>query len=374
MMAPYGTIEKCLNMTTAEAQAHTYTTMKLVLITGLIPIITVLGVAANSAFLFVVYRVNEMRTTTNFYLANLAVADILALLICCTHHLGRYYTSRPADYPHSSPFNSRAACEAPYLLYYLSLFTSVAFVFLVSFERHRAICRPVVHRQTSSRKRTLTLAAIAWIIPIVFICFHMGSFELIDFCINWPQNDDYSKFPKYIMMCKWSKWANISILTFAVCQFVISLSANCIMYIDIVRTVGKTRYNKLKSSNARNHVAKMLAINAFVFFVCLAPVQTFYAGTIITTIFNNVHDGSRVYHDVIIATDMFRDLYWMSIFFSLINSAVNPLVYGGSNPEYRKAFSKALYCFSHKTSMENKHIVGHIEMQKSASSSSNIKV
>ena len=335
--------------------------------------ITVLGVVANSTFLFVVYRVHDMRTTTNFYLANLAVADILALLIGCIHHLGKYFASKPADYPHSSPFNSRAACEAPYLLYYLSLFTSVAFVFLVSFERHRAICRPVVHRKTSSRKRTLTLAAIAWIVPLVFVCGHVGSFEFTNFCINWPQNDDFSQFPNYIKKCKWSKWANISMYTFAVCQFIISFIANCVMYIDIVRTLAKTRYKKGKSANAKNHVARMLAINAFVFFLCLAPLQIIFAGIIVTKMSSNAHNDPRVYDDMI-ARDLFRDLYWTSVFFSLINSAVNPLVYGGSNPEYRKAFSKALYCFSRKISLDNKHMIGNIDMQRSTSSSSNTKV
>ena len=120
-------------------------------------------------------------------------------------------------------------------------------------------------------------------------------------------------------------------------------------------------------------MARMMAINAFVFFLCLAPMQIILAGIIITKISSNAHVDPKTYDDMI-ARDLFRDLYWTSVFFSLINSAVNPLVYGGSNPEYRKAFSKALYCISRKTSLENKHMVENIEMQRSASSSSNTKV
>ena len=52
-----------------------------ILITVLFPIIFTFGIIGNVAFLTVVALVKEMRTLTNFYLANLAVADLLYTIL-----------------------------------------------------------------------------------------------------------------------------------------------------------------------------------------------------------------------------------------------------------------------------------------------------
>ena len=41
------------------------------------PVVILFGLLANFTFLLTVCRVQEMRTVTNFYLANLAVSDIM---------------------------------------------------------------------------------------------------------------------------------------------------------------------------------------------------------------------------------------------------------------------------------------------------------
>ena len=48
-----------------------------VIILFVYPVIILFGLLANFTFLLTIYRVREMRTVTNFYLANLAVSDIM---------------------------------------------------------------------------------------------------------------------------------------------------------------------------------------------------------------------------------------------------------------------------------------------------------
>ena len=47
------------------------------MISVIFPIIILVGIFSNSGFLFSIARVRDMRTITNFYLANLAGADLL---------------------------------------------------------------------------------------------------------------------------------------------------------------------------------------------------------------------------------------------------------------------------------------------------------
>ena len=54
-----------------------YTKAHIAIITILFPLIFALGLIANLTFLLVLVKVKEMRTIVNFYLANLAIADLL---------------------------------------------------------------------------------------------------------------------------------------------------------------------------------------------------------------------------------------------------------------------------------------------------------
>ena len=68
--------------------------------TMVIPCVAVFGVISNVSFLIVVWRLKQMRNSTNFYLANLAVADMLFLVTASTHTILNYLDSpiRNAEY------------------------------------------------------------------------------------------------------------------------------------------------------------------------------------------------------------------------------------------------------------------------------------
>ena len=51
-----------------------------VMFLGFAPVIIVIGVFLNSAFLFVIFRIPRIRNATNFYLCNLAVSDSVLLI------------------------------------------------------------------------------------------------------------------------------------------------------------------------------------------------------------------------------------------------------------------------------------------------------
>ena len=93
------------------------------------PIIVALGSIFNLAFLFVLYRIEEMHTLCNFYLANLAVADLGSLLSFGPHYIAQYINSPKFEVQHVG-FAASKDCVldgwftfyVAYAAYYASLF------------------------------------------------------------------------------------------------------------------------------------------------------------------------------------------------------------------------------------------------------------
>ena len=327
------------SLSTDEARPFIYTAAETVLITVFLPVVSVIGILLNSAFLFTLYRVEDMRTTTNIYLANLAVADVMLLAIRLANYLGTYLYSN-VDY-RVTPFTNRFVCGIPLLLLYLFHFACVFFISLVAFERYNAICRPTIHRQTNSRTRAVRLSLMSWAASLVIVACHSWTFRIEEVCVDilLPKAPNVSiRF----WTCRYTECAHVSITIIDVCQFLLASVGNCTLYIFIVR-----RLNQRTGRNTpreRNHVAKMLAINACVFFICLAPLHAF----------NLVELVVRYAYGFGPIADALRAVAFVT---AAINSAVNPLIYNAFNPRYREAFRRAFTRRTkrrqHRTSSEN---------------------
>ena len=78
----------------------------------------------------------------------------------------------------------------------------------------------------------------------------------------------------------------------------------------------------------------MLIANGIIFFSCLGPYQLI-----------NLLDfvESQTGYSVL-DYDQYLALMWFSQSLLLLNSAINPYVYGVTNPKYRKAFITAFTC------------------------------
>ena len=320
-----GTI--CLNLTAEESVEYIYTDIEFILILICIPVICISGLLLNSAYLFVLFRVRDMRTTTNFYLGNLAVADSFILLIRLIRYVGTYIYS-PADVLDITPFNNAIICGLPLLLINCFEYVSVFFISLVAFERYNSICKPLTHRRVSGKLRTLRPTLLAWILPFVFVSYHTGSFDLQKICLILPAEPSTI----HIKVCPWKRWVAISINIFAKCIFWTAFVGNCTMYTAIVckLSIQKRKTVSNKSARERNHVAKMLIINACVFFICLIPMQISVFCKLV-----DMFSNSNLSHYLP------SSFLWFATVTSIMNSAINPLIYGVTNPNYRKAFQRA---------------------------------
>ena len=324
---------ECNNYTLAEAEIFLHSGFQRVFIIAVVPVITLLGLSTNGAFLMVVYRIPKMRTATNFYLSNLAVADGVLLMGTTLNYL-LTYLKQPIDYGY--PFES-GGCMVSLLVIYVFSFASIAFLTLVALERYQAVCRPLEyrHRNVSSHplKDSIKYTFLTWVLLIIFVSIPISFVHVERTCVTWPQQEPFVSFPAEIRRCQWARWSFVVIDTLDICFFTIALIINCLVYLRIVQELNKRKQPKGKSSEARSHVARMLSINAIVFFACLFPIQL----SSIAEIYQLVNNTSGHFYGTV--TD--NILLWIGRVAFLLNSTVNPIIYNAINPEYRKAFQRA---------------------------------
>ena len=72
----YNAMDECSErLPPEELEESTYSTTSWAFVLIFVPLVAICGILCNIAFIFVVYRVKFMRSITNIYLVNLAIAD-----------------------------------------------------------------------------------------------------------------------------------------------------------------------------------------------------------------------------------------------------------------------------------------------------------
>ena len=300
----------------------------------ILPIIVVIGVLANLAFLFTVIRVKRMHTSTNYYLANLACADLLYLIILlCT----RIHAFRHSPFRENIPYKSRNGCWGSIFPIFLCSFASVELVTLVSLERYYSICKPIYHRRMRGKQPTIRLIILAWILAIILAAITVPRYgRMRHLCIIWPESNKFQRLPTTYQTCHTISFAlGLSAEIIRSVIFLTALGISCFTYYKLIRKLSNLKLSSVRHSSKnkrnrkiRNQVARLLIINGLIFFLCQFParyigVDRFIRGAL-------KHLRSQPFVAIVI-----------SFILLLINSAVNPFIYGLSSQLYRVAFCQA---------------------------------
>ncbi|XP_038069425.1 growth hormone secretagogue receptor type 1-like [Patiria miniata] len=305
------------------------------------PIVWLVGLPANLAFLYTIYKVRHMRSITNFYLANLALADIFCLVLYPGLYSWSYYAT-PVVFNFQT--SSWLECAAIFFSFDIPNFASNAIVTLVALERFYAICRPLQSRQASSHGRAAVLLVVFWAVSVALALSVCSRFITVRvYCVLWPDSDNgqYDSLPDTVSFCTAGEpWVAVYAHCLYVVIWFLGLIVNSFLYYKIVRrlgrrTVGRSASNTdAKSRLVRNQVARMLMVNSIVFFVLQAPrVLTLNLLSFLSAATGQVLQPSDV-----------PFLVPVTYFLSLLNSAVNPIIYSGTNIRYREAFLQAFGC------------------------------
>ncbi|XP_056658768.1 neuropeptide Y receptor type 2 [Monodelphis domestica] len=283
--------------------------------------IILLGVIGNSLVIHVVIKFKSMRTVTNFFIANLAVADLLVNTLCLpftlTYTLMGEWKMGPV-LCHLVPYAQGLAVQV-----------STITLTVIALDRHRCI---VYHLESKISKRiSFLIIGLAWGIsallasPLAIFREYslieiIPDFEIVVCTEKWPGEEK-------------SMYGTIYSLSSLLILYVLPLGIISFAYIQI--------WSKLKNHispgvandhyhQRRHKTTKMLVCVVVVFAVSWLPLHAFQLAIDID---NQVLDLRE-----------YKLIFTIFHIIAMCSTFANPFLYGWMNSNYRKAFLSAFHC------------------------------
>ena len=302
----------------------------------LLPFMFLFAGLSNILFLMVVARVHFMRTTTNFYLVNLAISDMFYILGTTSFFTIRYFSS-PIRL--DSSLFGWAGCYCTYLFGAVFFYTSMILISLVSLDRYLAICHPLNHMVIKTRSRTVKIVVGGWCFGVISSVITI--FVYLDFhtlCIIWPDLQDFKDFPATIQICGFGDEniaPNLVVVIGTCIVWILTSLCNGFFYCKLLCSVRSVDRNLTMTKSARNkkQVTLILVINGTIFFICSSM---YFISFIIVAIGTNGNE----------ALSSSQEVAWFCMIYvvTFINSSVHSVVYNVASQQYRKAFILTLTC------------------------------
>ena len=167
------------------------------LVINIQPAICLFGLLTNITFLVVIFRTKTMHTNTNAYLVNLSIADLIYLI---STTIIEQVTGHTSPFTRDQGWLGPAGCYITTFLYYLTFYTSILLVTVISFERYLAVCYPFVHRRMASKGRTNKTIFVCWVMSaLLSIPLMVRSSKFFYECVSFPK--EFSHLPTVIGYC-----------------------------------------------------------------------------------------------------------------------------------------------------------------------------
>ena len=319
---------------------YLYTTSEQTVNQILYPTLLASGIISNTLFLVVCAFSRQMHTTTNFYLANLALADVTFLVIGLGEEL---LQGRMSPIENDASYIGKAGCIVVKFFSWFYYVASILIVTVVTADRYYAICRPIPHQLGKSSTRTIKTAAVMWIAAFTVASFSIPTYSYFEiYCAIWPDEEKFHGYPDEFAKCVTAIWWATFVFQIVFVLFVqICLAAVLIMSMKILRKLHtrtqrseQSALSQQRSMKLRNHVAFMLTVNAIVFFLCQAPYQT----TVFVEMVLTFMQCPSFCHN-----EVWNAWIWVAGILLYINSVVNPIIYNLTNPQCRREFIRVLF-------------------------------
>lgn len=284
-------------------------TLDLVLIPGY-AIIVVVGLVGNTLTLTVVKKKRYMHTTTNFLLANLALADLLTLLWCIPGITLQYVT-------HPDGVLGDILCKfvTMHHLAGISLLVAGLTLALVSVERYNALLNPLNVSLRLTQENVKYPTAIMWIFGLIFV---LPLFV-----------EEHWDGARRICVLHWEKPSSTVYFSMLAILVVAAFLVVCFCYFNIIRGLYftkkicaeySTRPLKAEEIQAKWKIVKLSITITIIFIACFFP---FVIASVI---------------DVSITSTFYR----VALLLVYCSCCVNPICCALQSSNYRTAFRETI--------------------------------
>ncbi|XP_030068440.1 nociceptin receptor isoform X1 [Microcaecilia unicolor] len=285
-------------------------------------IVCVVGLVGNCGVMYVIIRYTKMKTATNIYIFNLALADALVLITLPFQGTDIFLGFWPFG---------NVLCKIVIAIDYYNMFTSTFTLTMMSVDRYIAICHPVkaldIRTPHKAKIVNVCIWALASVIGISVMV--MGSAEManneIECLVQIPMPEDY-----------WDPVFGICIFLFS---FVIPVLIITICYSLMIRRLKNVRVlsgSKEKDRNLRRITHLVLVVVA-VFIVCWTPIQIFVLVQCL---------GAKPDSEVKVV------ILHFCIALGYANSSLNPVLYAFLDENFKACFKKFCFPSAFKTELQ----------------------
>ena len=302
-------------------------------------LVILIGFVGNGLLILTVMAHSAMRSISNIFLLSLAVGDMLVIVIVTPLRLMLYILKNTWKC-------GQFFCMIYEFLIDLSQGVSIFTLTALAGDRFVAIVLPMTALGWSTKKKTIIIAALLWILAIIFALPGIATSRLKSFPITikgTEQNITYCSlygifnttnidYHPYVLSRR--------ILNLIV-YYIIPLLIITIMYVSIAVTLTKSsshsarealsssaNVNLKKQMIARRHIAKMVLVIVMLFFICWTPSHLNLYFRYFSSSVN--YKTLRIYFFI----------HWL---FPLLNSCVNPPALYFMNTEFRRYFNHYLF-------------------------------
>ena len=197
---------------------------------------------------------------------------------------------------------------------------SVAIVMLLAIDRWYAITRPVKYKATFKRRKV-----VMYITSVSIVCCALNWQALIEKKLVMT---DRTSSCVWTTLIKNKFLSQIFTVVYVAFTFFIPLFISMITFFHLHRVMRKSRYRLASSNNTKSFKSalRMCAITGLFLALCWIPNQFVY----VLSKFN--------------ITQLDTPLHHATVILAMFNSCVNPWIYGATNRNYRKKFTRIL-CF-----------------------------
>ncbi|KAM9310697.1 neuropeptide Y receptor Y7 [Pholidichthys leucotaenia] len=282
-------------------------------------LIILLGLVGNALVIYMIIRYRNMRTVTNFFIANLALADLLVNTLCLPFTLA--YTLLD-DWKFGA-----LLCHMVPFAQALSVQVSILTLTVIALERYRCIVfhlgrRLTWHSSFLIMVFTWTTSAILAAPLAIFREHRYEDIPDINLSIivcseNWPHGTNRDGLIYSLLML---------LLQYIIPLAIISYAYICI-WVKLKNHVSPSSRND--SINRRKKTTKMLALVVMVFAVCWLPFHVFQLASDL---------------DLVLKFEEFKLLFTVFHIVAMCSTFINPLLYGWMNKNYRNGFLMVFRC------------------------------
>ncbi|XP_023342701.1 tachykinin-like peptides receptor 99D [Eurytemora carolleeae] len=300
-------------------------TILLSLFYGLISLVSVSG---NSTVIFIVVTSRRMQSVTNFFIANLALADVIIGLFSIPFRFQAALLQRwnlPDFMCPFCPFFESVSVNA-------SIFTLTA----IAVDRYRAIIYPL--KSHASKFKTKGIILGIWVVSTI-LAIPMAVGYRVEYmrdnlvqCL--PFNINNTVFIWYMnLLCLVQYFIPVVLISFAYIRMAVVLWGS--------RTPGTAQIERDRAvTNNKKKVIKMLMVVVLMFSLAWLPLHIY---NVLMTVFPNIN-----YYPYI------NIIWFCSHWLAMSNSCYNPFIYFLCNDKFKKEarvrFGK---CFCCRTCQEN---------------------